>query len=71
LLIADAVADRLRREADRSGKSMSAVVVDALQAFLTQKKQPNPALSLPAFDMGRPFVDVNDRHALYDAMDEE
>jgi hypothetical protein len=71
LVLPDAVADRLRSEAERSGKSMSSVVVDALHMFLAQKKVAKPPLKLPSFRMGNPFVDVNNRNALYDAMEDE
>ncbi|MCL4524033.1 MAG: ribbon-helix-helix domain-containing protein [Acidobacteria bacterium] len=62
---------RLKREAARQGRTMSELVELALQSMFEQQRQPPKRLpKLPRFHMGRALVDVADRDALYDAMDD-
>jgi hypothetical protein len=62
---------RLKQEAARQGKTMSELVDAALRRFLQQPKRPRPALpELPSFDAGVATVEVHDREALYDRMED-
>jgi hypothetical protein len=69
LNIDDGVMARLKRESARTGRTMSALVEDALRRLL----QPAPAVAnlrpLPSFKSGGALVDVSDREALYRAME--
>ena len=79
------ILERLRQESARSGRPQSALVEAALQTALPAPAaagdalaagdapaaaQPRRPLNLPSWDMGQPFVDVNNRdeleRALYD-----
>ena len=69
LNIDDVVMARLKREAARSGRTMSELVETALRALL-QARPARPALPpLPTFDSGGALVDIADREALYRAME--
>jgi len=69
LQIDDEVMARLRREAARTGRTMSELVESALRLMLGRKRD-RPALPpLPSFDSGGALVDVSDREALLDAME--
>ena len=69
LNIDDVVMARLKREAARSGRTMSELVETALRALL-QARPARPALPpLPTFDSGGALVDIADREALYSAME--
>ncbi len=70
LVLDDTVAARLKREAGRRGTTMSRLVEDALRRFLEEPTTTRPLPPLPSFDCGRPLVDINDREALYRAMEE-
>lgn len=70
LNIDDTVMAALRREASRTGRTMSELVETALRQLL-RRRDAAPALApLPSFDSGGALVDVADRDALYRAMDE-
>jgi hypothetical protein len=71
LNIDDAVMRRIKAEAARRRCTMSALVETALRGFL-QKRPPRQVLPpLPTSDFGGPaLVDVDDRDALYDAMED-
>lgn len=70
LNIDDTVMAALRREAGRTGRTMSELVETALRQLL-RRRGTAPALApLPSFDSGGALVDVADRDALYRAMDE-
>ena len=70
LNIDDTVMARLRREAARTGQTMSALVETALRQLL--EVRPDVRLpALPSFHGGALLVDVADRDALYRAMEEE
>lgn len=70
LVIDDQVMRRLRQEAARQGRTISELVEAALRLMLERGRTPVAALPpLPAFEGGRPLVDVADREALYQAME--
>ena len=65
------IMNRLRREAARQGKTMSALVEAALRLLLQTSGHKSKAKlrPLPTFHGGKPVVDIADRNALYDAME--
>jgi len=60
---------RLRREAARSGRTMSELVERALRGLLDARTKEPPLEPLPVFRSGGALVDVADREALYQAME--
>jgi len=69
LNIHDSVMAELKRQAARQGRTMSELVEMALRLlFRAQRTSKKPPL--PTFDSGGMVVDVADRNALYDAMDD-
>jgi plasmid stability protein len=69
----DSVMQRLRREAARQGKTMSELMESALRLFFQLQERPRTAAELPelpVFASGGARVDVADRNALYEVMDE-
>jgi hypothetical protein len=69
LVIDDRVMARLKREAARTGKTMSELVETALRRLLQSRPDPVDLPELPTFDGGGAMVDVADREALYRAME--
>jgi len=69
LNIDDTVMSQLRREAARSGLTMSELVETALRRLLEDHPKPGDLTPLPTFDGGGALVDVADREALYQAME--
>ena len=69
LTIDDTVMARLRREAARSGRTMSELVEMALRRLLQAKPEAAELQPLPSFKSGGALVDVADREALYRAME--
>ena len=69
LNIDDTVMNQLRREAARSGRTMSELVETALRRLLDERPEPAGLTPLPTFDGGGSLVDVADREALYQAME--
>ena len=69
LNISDAVMRELKREAAKTGRTMSELVESALRALLSRKPAQADLPELPTFDGGRARVDVANRDALYDAME--
>jgi len=69
LNIDDSVMARLRKEAARSGRTMSELVEIALRQLLQRRWQSKEVEPLPSFDSGGALVDVADRNALYQAME--
>ncbi|MEO5567017.1 MAG: ribbon-helix-helix protein, CopG family [Gemmatimonadaceae bacterium] len=69
LNIDDTIMTRLRAEAARSGRTMSALVEQALRQLLERKRPAAVSDALPIFDSGGALVDVADRDALYRAME--
>lgn len=71
LIIDDTVMVRLREEAVRRGETISHLVESALRLLLQPPPQPPPELPpLPVFDSGGALVDIADREALYEAMEQ-
>ena len=69
LNIDDGVMTRLRREAARSGRTMSELVETALRGLLQAKAATVELRPLPSFNSGGALVDIADREALYRAME--
>ena len=71
LVIDDKLMTRLKQEAARRGTTISKLVEEALRSFLGRSGKPESLPPLPTFNGGGSLVDIADREALYDAMDEE
>ena len=69
LNIDDGVMIRLRREAARSGRTLSELVETALRGLLQARPAAPDLRPLPSFKSGGALVDVTDREALYRAME--
>ena len=69
LMIDDQVMVRLRREAARTGRTMSELVETALRLLLQTRPAAASLDPLPTFVSGGAMVDVADREALYQAME--
>lgn len=70
LNIDDTVMAGLRREAARTGRTMSELVETALRQLLRRRPDSPTLAGLPSFDSGGALVDVADRDALYRVMEE-
>jgi hypothetical protein len=70
LNIDDTVMAELKREAARQGKTMSELVESALRMSLRSRSKRQALPPLPTFNSGGMLVDIADRDALYDAMDD-
>lgn len=71
LNIDDTVMARLRKEAARSGRTMSELVEMALRQLLSPRREAPPLPPLPSFRSGGALVDISNREALFSAMDEK
>lgn len=71
LIIPDPLMRRLKREAARQGTTISALVERALRMMLEETTAPAEILPLPRFHGGVPRVDIANREALYDVMEQE
>ena len=69
LNIDDSVMVRLKREAARTGRTMSDLVETALRQLLRTRRDREPLPPLPTFNSGGALVDIADREALYRAME--
>jgi hypothetical protein len=69
LNIDDKVMVELKREAARQGRTMSELVEMALRTLLRQRAQQPKLPPIPTFKSGGALVDVDDRDALYAAME--
>ena len=69
LNIDDTVMRRLKREAARTGRTMSELVETALRNLFRTRREKEPLPPLPSFDGGGALVDIADRDALYRAME--
>lgn len=69
LNIDDGVMTSLRREAARSGRTMSELVETALRLLLQSRRAVPDLPPLPTFQSGGALVDIADRDALYQAME--
>ncbi len=70
LNIDDQVMARLREESARQGKTITEIVESALRLLLRQQKSKKTLQKLPSFDGGIPRVNIANREALYDLMEE-
>jgi len=71
LNIDDTVMQRLREEAARQGRTMSELVEAGLRLVLSESSGPPAELpDLPRWRSGGELVDVADRDALYQVMDD-
>ena len=70
LNIDDTVMSRLKREAARSGKTMSELVETALRQLLTGPTSAPDLPPLPVLDLGRWPIDVSNRDELYRFLEE-
>lgn len=68
LNIDDTVMARLKREAARTGQTMSELVETALRRLLWARPEADELVPLPVFHSGGAQVDVADREALAQAM---
>lgn len=73
LIIADPVMRRLKQEAAKEGCTISELVEAALRMMLKEiERGPRNNLPpLPVLDLGPPLVDINNREALYEAMEKD
>ncbi len=72
LEIDEGVMRRLKARAASEGTTLSEVVEGALRAYLKEADRPPKELPpLPTWNSGGFLVDIDDRNALYDAMDED
>ena len=75
LNIDESIMQRLREEAARRGTTMSALVEAGLRRVLAPSvaigERPERLSPLPTWDSGGHLVDIDDRDALYRAMEEE
>jgi hypothetical protein len=69
LNIDDTVMAELKREAVRQGRTMSDLVETALRLLLRPGRKQKKLRDLPTFNSGGHLVDIADRDALYDAME--
>lgn len=67
----DRVVDRLKREAARSGRTMSEIVEAAIRRLLDERTPSMELPDLPMFRSGGYLVDISDRDALYPTMERE
>jgi molybdenum cofactor biosynthesis enzyme len=70
LNISDETMRAVKQEALHRGQTMSALVEAALRGILTPKPKPARLPPLPEMHSGGVKVDVADRRALYDAMED-
>ncbi len=71
LEIDENVMRELKAKAARDGTSMSELVESALRMLLRKEARAKALPPLPTWSGGQPLVDVADRNALHDAMDED
>jgi len=61
---------KLKREAARQGRTMSELVETALRLLLRSQRKRGKIPALPRFRSGGTLVDIADRDALYQAMED-
>ncbi len=71
LNIDDSVMRRLKVEAARQGRTMSEMVESAIRRFLEPSTVARELPRLPSYHCGGVLVDVDDRDALNDALDQD
>jgi hypothetical protein len=70
LNIDDSVMARLKRESLRQGRTMSDLVETALRLLFRPRKEAHALRALPTFNSGGMLVDIANREALYEAMED-
>jgi len=70
LILPDALVTALKQRAAERDTSLSALVTELLRRGLDAPRPRRPLAPLPTYRSGRPLVDLNDREALYRAMEE-
>jgi hypothetical protein len=70
IVLDDRLIEEAEAEAKRRGTTVSKIVGDALRQYLGSTRTGNRLPPLPAFRSGGELVDIADRDALYDAMDD-
>lgn len=70
LNIDDRVIAELKREAARQGRTMSEMVEMAVRLLLRSKRRQGAPPPLPTFHSGGALIDIADRDALNEAMEE-
>jgi hypothetical protein len=71
LNIDDTLMPELEREAARQGRTMSELVETALRLFFRAQRERRELPPLPTFQGGGFLVDIDNRDALYEAMEED
>ncbi len=71
LSIDDQVMKQLKQEAARQGRTMSELVETALRMHFRAQKERRELPPLPTFSGGGFLVDIDNRDALYEAMEED
>jgi len=69
LILSDSLAAQLKREASRRGQTMSELVEIALRLLFRSPQPPRKLRPLPKFNSGGHLVNIDDRDALYNAME--
>jgi hypothetical protein len=69
LNISDQVMKQLKREAGRTGKTMSELVELALRGLLSRTPRKQDLAELPVHNSGGARVNIANREALYDVME--
>ncbi len=70
VIISDPVMAELRKESARQNRPMSEIIETALRLLFQSRKRPTRTPKFPRFNSGGHLVDISDRDALYDAMEE-
>jgi hypothetical protein len=65
----DGVLIKLKEEAARQGRTMSELLETALRLYFQRSREPRNLPPLPIWNFGGFSVDVDDRDALYEAME--
>jgi len=75
LVLKDPIFKRAKYAAKEDGKQLSMLVNEAVEAYLTtreqRKKSPEKKMEIQSYSMGAANVDINNRDAIYRAMEEQ
>jgi hypothetical protein len=71
LNIPDPLFRELKRRAVTQGETMSNLVAEYIRRGLARKPKPDDLALLPTYDGGPFLVDVSDRDALFDLLDQD
>ncbi len=72
MVLDDSLYQRAKVLAAQRGKPVASLIEEALRLLLSEvtDDQGNHALNLPSWNMGASSVDINDSHALREALDQ-